>query len=83
MSHGNEVLTEILPSTFVLNLLNEIDPDAIVWRTMSHYYTASEIIELIKVKDDAGVQFVHDLMRTARDVLEIRATRCSRSSKQA
>jgi len=81
MSQENDSPREILPSVFVLRLLGEVDPDAVVWRTMSHYYTASEVIELIRSGDDSGKQFGADLMRTARDVLEIRASRLLKIEK--
>lgn len=55
--------------SFVINLLNELPDDEVVWRTISVPYTKQQLILEIQNRTDVGLSYCSNVFRVARDLI--------------
>ncbi len=63
----------VLFSAVIAQMLQRIPAATIVWRTMSHPFTAGEMASLLQARDERSLQWVTDFLRVYRDISACRA----------
>lgn len=56
-----------------VQLLREVPPDTVVWRSMSGPFTAEKLIQDFLERGELGQQYAADFLRIARDLLTRKA----------
>lgn len=62
-------------SDFILGLLAKINPEQVVWNTMSGPFTAKQMHELLLVRDHTALCWASDHLRVMRDIFGLMAAK--------
>lgn len=66
-------LRTIKLSAVVCDMLAEVAPLTIVWRTMSGNFTALQMHDLLEARSETALQWLSEFLRVFRDIFGVRA----------